>query len=456
MSSPISDSFISEPPNADRLSAWANQDDHVFRDHRNRLVASEPQIAMLIATPNPFISEQTRLLAEVAVDRGNDPVDVLVSETAMSREEIDQIATTVSGCADTHWMDVFGVLGRQTKLKPKVIERIAAINPEHICADWRDHPDELNSLLSLCPTLVLPDTVEGWDVLYRYWNSPGPLAKDEYRLPKLWYLTQFQSLYRQRHLGISLEKLDALLGSECDLNRVWGYCEFASKLLDNEREPNDAESPCMSYLSQFEPAELVNQAELCHTVMIRVSDEALRSQGTTFDEWPRLIQGTFTHGARTAASLVTPAELMREGAMLSEFAAHFPDDFISGEWHLVAIQSPVGEHLSTAEFILYMEEAMPRAFCALHFAIDGGEPSPECVACVAALEMKLEHPTQNARLIDLSRRFVEKDQAMRMLLAQFKLKSTVLGADVLSSVLDNWSKIAERRTDTRMTIASTI
>jgi hypothetical protein len=112
MSSPMPTKTIHDQLTTDRLAAWADQDDHVFKRHRNRLIAAAPKIATLIATPNPFFSDNTRLLAEVAVDRGNDPVDVLVSETTISRGEIDQIAATVSGYADTHWMEVLGVLGR--------------------------------------------------------------------------------------------------------------------------------------------------------------------------------------------------------------------------------------------------------------------------------------------------------------------------------------------------------
>ena len=438
-----SDFFLREPHNTDRLSAWADQDDHVFRGHRSRLLATAPHLATLIALRNPFISDQSRLLAEVAVDRGDDPVDVLVSDTAMSREEIDHIASKVSEYADTHWMEVLGVLGRQTRLKREVIERIAAINPEHIGTNWRDHPDELHSLLDTCPTLVLPDTLEGWDVLYRYWNSHGPLAKDRYRLPKLWYLVQFQSLYGQRYPGISFEDMDAMFGGECDLNRVWGYCEFVSKLLDNDGKPNDAENPSVPYLTQFEPAELVKQAELCHTEMVRLANQVLRSQDGTFDDWPRLIQGVFKHNFRTAVSLVTPAELMREGAMLSELVADFPSDFVSGLWHTVAILSPEGAHLSTAEFLTYADTEGTRVVFAHHFDVDGNEPSPECVGCVGELEWQLRKPDQDARLTELTRRFEEPDQTMRTLLAQFKLKSVALGAEALSAVLANCSVAPE-------------
>ena len=49
--------------NAARLSAWADQDDHVFKRHRSRLIAAAPKIATLIATPNPFVSDQSRLVA---------------------------------------------------------------------------------------------------------------------------------------------------------------------------------------------------------------------------------------------------------------------------------------------------------------------------------------------------------------------------------------------------------
>jgi hypothetical protein len=356
----------------------------------------------------------------------------------MSREEIDQIATTISGYADSHWMEVLGVLGRHTKMKREVIERIAAINPEHIGADWRDHPDQLHSLLDDCPTLVLPDTVEGWDVLYHYWNYRGPLAKDVYRLPKLWYLIQFQSLYRQRYPSISFEDMDAMFGGECDLNRVWGYCEFVSKLLDSDGKPNRAESPCIPFLSQFEPAELVKQAELCHTEMVHLANQALRSQDGTFGDWPRLIQGAFEHHSRTAVSLVTPAELMREGAMLSELFYDFHEYFVSGNMHIVAIKSPEGVHLSTAEFLTYTEAGSTTVAFVLHFDIDGNYPSSECVACVSALEAHLEHSTQNTRLNELERRFAEPDQAMRTMLAQFKLKSAALGADALSAVLSNF------------------
>lgn len=331
--------------------------------------------------------------------------------------------------------DPVDVLVRETRLSTMGIERIAGINPSLIGATWRDHLDDLHSLLEACPTLALPDTEEGWDVLYRYWNCRGPSARDRYRLPKLWYLIQFQSLYAQRHPGISLEAMDAMFGGVCDLHRVWGYSEFVSQLLDDDREPTTGDSPCTPFLSQFEPAELITQAALCHREMVRRAKEALLSKDATLDDWPRLIQGTFTYGSRTAASLVAPAELMHEGAMLFEFAAHFPDDFVSGEWHLVAIQSPEGELLSIAEFGLDTEGEPPRAFCALHFAIDGSEPSPECVACVSALEAHLDHPMQVTRLSELARRFSEPDSAMRTLLAQFKLNSLALGAEVLSAVL---------------------
>lgn len=456
MAAPTAEPLIHDQIATDRLTAWADQDDHIFRGHRNRLVAAAPKIATLIATPNPFISDNTRLLAEVAVDRGDDPIDTLVNETQKGREEIDQIAMSVSRYADSHWIEVLGVLARQRSMKREVIERFAAINPQHIGANWRDDPDQLYSLLEECPSLVLPDTMEGCDVLYRFWNSHGPSEKDSYRQPRLWYLIQFQRLYGQRYPGITFEELDAMFGGECDLNRVWGYCDFVSKMLENNGKPNDAESPCIPFLSQFEPAELVKQAELCHSEMVRIANQVLRSQDGTFDDWPRLIQGVFKHPYRTAVSLVTPAELMREGAMLSAFIDGFHEYVIRGEWHIVAILSPDGEHLSTAEFITYTEEGSTYVAPLVHFDVDGNYPSSECVACVSALEEHLDHPTQNDRLTEQARRFEEPDQAMRMLLAQFKLKSTVLCADVLSSVLDNWSKIAERRTDTRMTIASTI
>lgn len=438
MVAPTAEPAIHDQITTDRLAAWADQDDHIFRGHRNRLVAAAPNVAKLIATPNPFVSDHCRLLAEVAVDRGDDPVDVLVSETTMSREEIDQIAVTVSVYADTHWADVLGVLGRETKLKRKVIERIVAINHEHISADWRDHPDQLYSLLSSCPTLVLPDTVEEWDVLFRYWNSRGPLAKDRYRPPKLAHLIDLQYLYRQRYPGISFEELDLMFGGG-DLNRVWGYSEFVAKLLDNDRQLDDTDRPCIPFLSQFEPAELVKQADLCHTEMVRITNEALRSQDATFDYWPRLIQGIFTHGPRTAVSLVTPAELMREGAMLSGLVPNYPKDFVSGHWHTVAILSPEGVHLSTAKFILDTEDEKASVFCIQQFAIDGNEPTPECVCCVEQLEWELHDPDQNDRLIDLTRRFVEPDQTMRTLLAQFRLKSAALGAEALSAVLSNFA-----------------
>jgi hypothetical protein len=378
-------------------------------------------------------------VAEVAVDRGDDPVGTLVSDTGMSREEIDQIAATVSGYADSHWMEVLGVLGRHTKMKREVIERIAAINPEHVGANWRDHPDELHALLNLCPTLVLPGTVEGWDVLFRYWNSRGPLAKDTYRLPKLWYLIQFQQLYRQRYPGISFEEMDAMFGGECDLSRVWGYCDFASKLLDTEGTPNDAERSCIPFLSQFDPTELVKQADLCHTEMVRIANQALRLQDGTFDNWPRLIQGVFTSHFRNAVSLVTPAELMREGAMLSEFLADFPNDFVLGRTHIVAILSPEGEHLSTAEILAYARADDTHDFFVVHFDVDGNLPSPECTGCVGWLTHQFYEPAHDARLTELERRFAEPDQAMRIMLAQFKLKSTMLGAEVLSNVLSKFS-----------------
>jgi hypothetical protein len=315
------------------------------------------------------------------------------------------------------------------------IERIADINPNLIGASRQDHLDDIRSLLETCPTLVPPVTDEGWNVLYRYWNCRGSSARDRFRLPKLWYLVELRALYAQRYPGISLEDMDAMFGGVSDLHRVWGYSEFVSQLLDNDGEPIAGDSSCAPFLSQFEPAELIKQADLCHTQMIHVAKEALLSKDATLDDWPRLIQGSFTHGPRAAVSLVTPAELMLEGAMLFEFAAHFPDDFVSGEWHLVAIQSPEGEPLSIAEFILYTEEATPRAFCALHFAIDGSDPSPECVACVAALETHLDHPMQNDRLSEMARRFSVPDSEMRKLLAQFRLRSMALGAEALSACL---------------------
>lgn len=445
MSSPMPTKTIHDQLTTDRLAAWADQDDHVFKHHRNRLIAAAPKIATLIATPNPFFSDNTRLLAEVAVDRGNDPVDVLVSETTISRGEIDQIAATVSGYADTHWMEVLGVLGRETKMKREVIERLSTINPQHIGTNWRDHPDELHSLLSLCPTLVLPDTVEEWDVLYHYWNCHGSLAKDRYRPPKLAYLVDFQSLYSQRYPGITLEELDAMFGRECDLSRVWGYREFISKLLDCDSKPNDAESSCIPFLSQFEPSELVKQAELCHTEMVRIANQALWLKDATFAGWPRLIQGIFTYGPRTAVSLVTPAELMREGVMLSGFLPNYPKDFVSGHWHTVAILSPEGVHLSTAEFILDTEDEKTSVECLMHFAIDGNEPSPECARCIEQLGWELHDLDQNDRLIDLAKRFEEPDQTMWMLLAQFKLKSAALGAEALSAALSNCSRPPEWR-----------
>lgn len=430
---------------ADRLSAWADQDDHVFRRHRAQLVATAPTIAMLIATRNPFVSDQSRLLAEVDVDRGNDPVDVLVSETAMSREEINQIAAKVSEYADSHWMEVLGMLGRKTNMKREVIERIAAINPEHLSADWRDAPDELYSLLSLCPTLVLPDTVEGWDLLHRYWNSRGPLAKDIYRHPKLGYLFDFQYLYRQRYPGISFEDMDAMFGGECDLSRVWGYSEFVSKLLDEEGKQNDEDGSCAPFLSQFEPADLVRQADLCHAEMVRIADQTIRSQYETFKDWPRLIQGVYKQKYRTAVSLVTPAELMREGAMLSEFLTSFPEEFYLGRTHIVAILSPEGEHLSTAEIITSVNADDTHEFFALHFDVDGNEPSPECAGCVGWLTHQFTEPAQNDRLLELERRFAEPDQAMRTMIAQFKLKSAALGTEALSAVLSHCSGSHERR-----------
>ncbi len=230
-----------------------------------------------------------------------------------------------------------------------------------------------------------------------------------------------------------------------DLNRVWGYSEFVSKLLDNDQNLDDADRPCIPFLSQFEPAELLKQAELCHTVMVRIANEALRSQDATFDYWPRLIQGIFTHGPRTAVSLVTPAELMRKGVMLSGLVPNFPKDFVSGHWHTVAILSPEGVHISTAEFILETEAEKASVFCMQHFAIDGNEPTPECVCCVEQLDWQLNDPDQNDRLIDLTRHFVEPDQTMRTLLAQFKLKSAALGAEALSAVLSNCSRPPEWR-----------
>lgn len=440
MVDPTAEPPIHDQITTDRIAAWADQDNHVFRRHRARLVASAPRIATLIATPNPFVSEHCQMLAEVAVDRGDDPVDVLVSETTMSREEIDQIAETVSGYADTHWAEVLGVLGRERNIKREVIERLATINPKHIGPIWRDHPDQLYSLLSSCPTLVLPDTVEEWDVLFRYWNSRGPLAKDRYRPPKLAHLIDLQYLYRQRYPGISFEELDLMFVAG-DLNLVWGYSEFVSKLLDSDGEPNDAESHCVPFLSQFEPAELVKQADICHTEMVRIANEALRSQDATFDDWPRLIQGVFTHGPRTAVSLVTPAELMRVGAMLAGLVPNFPKDYVSGHWHTVAILSPEGVHLSTAEFILDTEAESASVFCIQHLAIDENEPTPECVCCVEQLDWLLNDPDQNDRLTDLTRRFTEPDQTMQMLLAQFKLKSAALGAEALSAVLSNWANM---------------
>jgi hypothetical protein len=425
--------------NADRLSTWADHEDHYFRGHRSRLVATAPTIATLIATPNPFVSDQSRMLAEVAVDRGDDPVDVLLSESKWNREEMDQIARTISRYPDTYWMEVLNVLGRKTNMNREVIDRIAAINPEHIGANWRENPDELHSLIDTCPMLVLPDTAEGWNVLYRYWNSRGPLARDTYRLPKLWYLIQFQHLYRQRYPGISFEELDTMLGDDCDLNRVWGYCEVVSKLLDDGGKANDAENPCVPFLSQFEPTELVRQAELCHTKMVRLANQALREQDATFKDWPRLIQGVFTDRYRTAVSLVTPAELILEGAMLSELLAGYPGDFVSGHCHTVAIKSPGGVHLSTAEFMIYTDAGSTSVHSYQHFDIDGNYPSSECVACVSALEAHFEHPTQIARLTELDRRFAEPDQTMRTLLAQFKLNSAVLGAEALSAVLSSCS-----------------
>jgi hypothetical protein len=434
---------ISDQVTTDRLAAWADQDDHIFRGYRNRLLAAAPTIATLIATPNPFVSDQSRLVAQVAVDRGDDPVDVLVSETAMSREEIDQIAATVSGYADTHWMEVLGVLGRQTRMKRDVIERIAAINPEHIGANWRENPEELHSLLSHCPTLVLPDTAEEWDVLYRYWNTRGPLAKDRHRPPKLGHLIDFQYLYRKRYPGISFEELDAMFGGTCDLSRVWGYSEFVSRLLDSDGKPDDAENPCIPFLSQFEPAELVKQAELCHTEIARIANQALRLQDGIFDDWPRLIRGVFKHNFRTAVSLVTPAELMCEGAMLSGLLPAFPNDIVSGYWHTVGILSSEGEHLSTAEFILGTEAEEASVFCIQHVAIDGNEPSPECERCVEHLEWYLHDPDQHDRLTRLLERFAEPDQAMRTMIAQFKLKSVAVGAEALSAVLSNCSGAPE-------------
>ena len=448
MTCPMPDSDLSEPINKDRLVAWANHEDHFFRGHRSRLVECAPKIATLIAIPNPFISDQSRLLAEVAVDRGDDPVDVLVANTAMSREEIDQIAAKVSEYADIHWMEVLGVLRRQTKIKREVIERIAAINPEHIGAIWQERPNELHSLLSHCPTLVLPDTAEEWDVLHRYWNSRGPLAKDEYRLPKLWYLIKFQSLYRQRYPRISFSELDAMLASNCDLSRVWGYCEFVSKLL----EGNDAGNPCIPFLSQFEPAELVKQAELCRTEMVRIANQALRTQDSTFDDWPRLIQGVFKSHWRTAVSLVTPAELMREGAMFSEFLSDFPNEFILGRTHIVAILSPEGEHLSTAEIITPTRGDDTHDFFVAHFDVDGNEPSPECTGCVGWLTYQFYEPAHDARLTELERRFAEPDQAMRTMIAQFKLKSAALGSEALSAVLSNCPSSPERHERTPETL----
>lgn len=443
MSNRFSQAVLPEPLYPDRLSVWANQDDHVFRRHRSRLVADAPKIAALIATPNPFISDNARFFAEITVDRGDDPVDVLVSETQTDREEIDQIAMAVSRYADAHWIEVLGVLGHKRNIKREHIERLAAVNPKHIGANWRDDPGELSFFLELCPTLVLPDTVEGWDVLYRYWNSHGPSPKDKRGLPKLWYLIKFQTLYRQRYPGISFVDLDAMFGGECDLNRVWGYCEFVSKLLDNDGKPNDAESSCIPFLSQFEPTELVKQAELCHTEMVRIANQALLSPDDTFDDLPRLIQGVFKHNSLTAVSLVTPAELMRQGAMLSEFSTSVPDDFVSGHCHIVAILSPDGVCLSTADHIIYTEAGKASAFSIGHFDIYGNEPSPECVACVRALEEYFEHPTQNAWLIELIKRYEEPDQTMRILLAQFRLKSTALGAEALSAVLSNCSVAPE-------------
>jgi len=434
---------IRDQVTTDRLAVWANHDDHYFRSRRNRLVESAPQIATIIATPNPFVTDQSRLLAEVAVDRGNDPVDVLVSETTMSREEIDQIALKVSEYADTHWLEVLGVLGRQTKLKRDVVERIAAINPAHIGANWRENPDELHSLLDTCPSLVLPDTVEDWNVLYRYWNSRGPLAKDTYRLPKLWYLIRFQQLYRQQYPDISFEDMDAMFGGECDLNRVWGYCQFASKLLDSDGKPNDAESSCIPFLSQFEPAELVKQAELCHKEMVRIANQSIRSQYEAFKDWPRLIQGVFKQKYRTAVSLVTPAELMHEGAMLSEFLTDFPDEFSLGRTHIVAILSPEGVHLSTAEIFTSCRADDTHDFFVIHFDVDGNYPSSECAGCVGWLTHQFYEPAHDARLTELERRFAEPDQAMRIMLAQFKLKSAALGAEALSAVLSNYSDIKE-------------
>ncbi|MEI6218965.1 MAG: hypothetical protein WCP86_08695, partial [bacterium] len=454
MTCPIPDSDLSEPINEDRLFAWANHEDHLFRGHRNRLVATAPKIATLITTSNPLVSDQFRLAAEVAVDRGDDPVSTLVSDTGMSRAEIEQIAATVSEYADTHWMEVLGVLGRKTKMKPEVIERIVAINPEHIGADWRDHPDELHSLLDLCPTLLLPDTVEGWDVLYHYWNARGPLERDAYRPPKLWYLMKFQHLYKQRFPGITLQDMDAMLGDECDLNRVWGYCEFASKLLDTEGKPDDAEGACVPFLSQFEPAELVKQAELCRTEMVRIADQAIRSQYDTFKDWPRLIQGVFKSHWRTAVSLVTPAELMREGAMLSEFLADFPNDFVLGRTHIVAILSPEGEHLSTAEILTYAKADDTHDFFVVHYDVDGNEPTPECTGCVGWLTHQFNEPAQDARLTELERRFAEPDQAMRTMIAQFKLKSAALGGEALSAVLSNCPSSPERHERTPEKLAA--
>jgi hypothetical protein len=233
--------------------------------------------------------------------------------------------------------------------------------------------------------------------------------------------------------------MDAMFGGECDLSRVWGYCDFASKLLDTECTPNDAERPRIPFLSQFEPAELVKQADLCRTEMVRIANQALRLQDGTFDDWPRLIQGVFKSHFRNAVSLVTPPELMREGAMLSEFLADFPNDFGLGRTHIVAILSPEGEHLSTAEILAYARADDTHDFFVVHFDVDGNEPSPECTGCVGWLTHQFYEPAHDARLTELERRFAEPDQAMRIMLAQFKLKSTMLGAEVLSNVLSKFS-----------------
>lgn len=234
-----------------------------------------------------------------------------------------------------------------------------------------------------------------------------------------------------------------MFGGKCDLSRVWGYSEFVSKLLDSDGKPNEAGSSCVPFLSQFEPPELIKQADLCHAEMVRIANDALRSKDTTFDDWPRLIHGVFTHGHRRAISLVTPAELIREGAMLYEFQTIFPEQFFLGRTHIVAILSPEGEHLSTAEIITSVREDDTHEFFDLHFDLHGNEPSPECIGCIGWLTLELRDPAHNDRLTRLERRFAEPDQAMRIMLAQFKLKSAALGAEALSAVLSNCSVAPE-------------